>query len=117
MNNAGVMATPQSTTKDGYELQLGTNHLGHFALTGLLIDTLLATPNSRVVNVSSGAADQGKMRFDDLMFTAEHSRFAAYAQSKLANLLFTKELQRRLVDRGQRRLRWRPILVLPAPIW
>lgn len=100
MNNAGVMATPQMTTQDGFELQFGTNHLGHFALTGLLIDTILATPNSRIVNVSSGAADAGKIRFDDLMFTNNYSRFEAYSQSKLANLLFTVELQRRLAATG-----------------
>ena len=100
MNNAGVMATPQMTTQDGFELQLGTNHLGHYALTGLLIDTLLATPDSRIVNVSSGAADGGKIRFDDLMFTDDYSRFEAYGQSKLANLLFTVELQKRLAASG-----------------
>jgi NAD(P)-dependent dehydrogenase (short-subunit alcohol dehydrogenase family) len=98
MNNAGVMATPQMTTQDGFELQFGTNHLGHYALTGLLIDTLLATPNSRIVNVSSGAADGAKTRFDDLMFSDEYSRFEAYGQSKLANLLFTVELQKRLAE-------------------
>lgn len=96
MNNAGVMATPEMTTKDGFELQIGTNHLGHFALTGLLIETLLTTPNSRIVNVSSGAAEAGRIRFDDLMFTKGYGRFDAYSQSKLANLLFTVELQRRL---------------------
>ena len=100
MNNAGVMATPQMTTQDGFELQFGTNHLGHYALTGLLIDTLLATPNSRIVNVSSGAADAGKIRFDDLMFTDKYGRFEAYGQSKLANLLFTVELQKRLAASG-----------------
>jgi NAD(P)-dependent dehydrogenase (short-subunit alcohol dehydrogenase family) len=100
MNNAGVMATPQMTTQDGFELQFGTNHLGHYALTGLLIDTLLATPNSRVVNVSSGAADAGKIRFDDLMLTDKYGRFEAYGQSKLANLLFTVELQKRLAESG-----------------
>jgi NAD(P)-dependent dehydrogenase (short-subunit alcohol dehydrogenase family) len=100
MNNAGVMATPESKTEDGFELQLGTNHLGHFALTGLLIDVLLATPNSRIVNVSSGAADNGKMHFDDLMLTDNYSRFTAYSQSKLANLLFTVELQKRLAATG-----------------
>ena len=98
MNNAGVMATPQMTTQDGFELQLGTNHLGHYALTGLLIDTLLATPYSRIVNVSSGGADGAKIRFDDLMFSDDYSRFEAYGQSKLANLLFTVELQKRLVE-------------------
>ena len=75
MNNAGVMATPQLTTQDGFELQLGTNHLGHYALTGLLIDTLLATPESRIVNVSSAAANSGKIRFDDLMFSDDYDRF------------------------------------------
>ncbi len=100
MNNAGVMATPQMTTQDGFELQLGTNHLGHYALTGLLINILLATPNSRIVNVSSRAADDGRIRFDDLMFTDDYSRFEAYSQSKLANLLFTVELQKRLVASG-----------------
>ena len=98
MNNAGVMATPQMTTQDGFELQLGTNHLGHYALIGLLIDTLLATPNSRVVNVSSGAADGANIRFDDLMFSDKYSRFEAYGQSKLANLLFTVELRKRLAE-------------------
>lgn len=96
MNNAGVMATPQQKTADGFELQLGTNHLGHFALTGLLLDMLLATPESRVVNVSSLAAHTGEMHFDDLMLQENYTRFAAYRQSKLANLLFTLSLQKRL---------------------
>jgi NAD(P)-dependent dehydrogenase (short-subunit alcohol dehydrogenase family) len=100
MNNAGVMATPQMTTQDGFELQFGTNHLGHYALTGLLIDTLLAMPYSRIINVSSGAADGAKIRFDDLMFNDNYSRFEAYGQSKLANLLFTVELHKRLTASG-----------------
>ena len=100
MNNAGVMATPQMTTQDGFELQLGINHLGHYALTGLLIDTLLGTTNSRIVNVSSGAARRARIRFDDLMFSDSYKRFEAYGQSKLANLLFTVELQERLTAKG-----------------
>jgi NAD(P)-dependent dehydrogenase (short-subunit alcohol dehydrogenase family) len=97
INNAGVMHTPRSRTKDGFELQLGTNHLGHFALTGLLLDRLLAEPNSRVVTVSSLAHKVGaRIRFDDLQSERRYSPERAFAQSKLANLLFTYELQRRL---------------------
>ena len=96
MNNAGVMATPEAKTVDGFELQFGTNHLGHFALTGKLIDMLLATPNSRIVNVSSVSAENGNINFNDLMFEQGYRRFEAYAQSKLANLLFTLGLQRYL---------------------
>ena len=96
INNAGVMMTPKSTTKDGFELQFGTNHLGHFAFTGLLMDRLLATPLSRVVTVSSLAHRGGRIRFDDLRSERRYSRVGAYGQSKLANLLFTYELQRRL---------------------
>jgi NAD(P)-dependent dehydrogenase (short-subunit alcohol dehydrogenase family) len=98
INNAGVMMTPKSTTKDGFELQFGTNHLGHFALTGLLLDRVLAAPGSRVVTVSSVGhrfARNG-IRFDDLQWENDYSRFAAYGQAKLANLMFTYELQRRL---------------------
>jgi NAD(P)-dependent dehydrogenase (short-subunit alcohol dehydrogenase family) len=96
INNAGVMMTPKSTTKDGFELQFGTNHLGHFALTGLLLDRLLATPGSRVVTVSSIGHRAGRIRFDDLQSERSYNRARAYGQSKLANLLFTYELQRRL---------------------
>jgi NAD(P)-dependent dehydrogenase (short-subunit alcohol dehydrogenase family) len=99
VNNAGVMMTPKATTKDGFELQFGTNHLGHFALTGLLLERLLAAPGSRVVTVSSMGHKLGRMRFDDLQSTRRYSRVGAYAQSKLANLLFTYELQRRLAGR------------------
>ncbi|MDT5362671.1 MAG: hypothetical protein QOC69_4433 [Mycobacterium sp.] len=98
INNAGVMFTPKSTTKDGFELQFGTNHLGHFAFTGLLLDRVLAAPGSRVVTVSSVGhrfARQG-IRFDDLQWDRDYSRVGAYGQAKLANLLFTYELQRRL---------------------
>jgi len=96
VNNAGVMMAPKSTTRDGFELQFGTNHLGHFAFTGLLLDRLLATPLSRVVSVSSNGHRVGRIRFDDLQSTRRYSRMGAYGQSKLANLLFTYELQRRL---------------------
>lgn len=99
INNAGVMMTPKETTQDGFELQFGTNHLGHFALTGLLLDRLLATPGSRVVTVSSMGhrlfARNG-IRFDDLQWQRGYSRTGAYGQAKLANLMFTYELQRRL---------------------
>lgn len=96
INNAGVMIPPRTETADGFELQFGTNHLGHFALTGLLLDRILATPDSRIVNVSSLAHQSGRMRWDDLQWERSYRRFGAYAQSKLANLLFTFELQRRL---------------------
>ena len=95
-NNAGVMALPYRKTADGFEMQFGTNHLGHFALTGLLLEPLLATKGARVVNVSSTAHRMGKMRFDDLQWEHGYGKWAAYGQSKLANLLFTYELQRRL---------------------
>ena len=98
INNAGVMMTPKSTTQDGFELQFGTNHLGHFAFTGLLLDRVLAAPGSRVVTVSSVGhrfARNG-IRFDDLQSEREYSRVGAYGQAKLANLMFTYELQRRL---------------------
>jgi len=88
INNAGVMALPQRTTTDGFEMQLGTNHLGHFALTGRLLDLLLATPGSRVVNVSSIAHKFGKIRFHDLQSEKSYSKWGAYGQSKLANLLW-----------------------------
>ena len=96
INNAGVMFTPESTTNDGFELQFGTNHLGHFALTGLLLDRLLGVPGSRVITVSSTAHLSGRIRFDDLQWHRGYSAVGAYGQSKLANLLFTYELQRRL---------------------
>ncbi|BBY95356.1 short-chain dehydrogenase [Mycobacterium gallinarum] len=98
INNAGVMFTPKSTTKDGFELQFGTNHLGHFAFTGLLLDRVLETPGSRIVTVSSVGhrfARNG-IRFDDLQWEQSYNRYLAYGQSKLANLMFTYELQRRL---------------------
>lgn len=100
VNNAGVMALPRRVTKDGFEMQFGTNHLGHFALTGQLLDVLLKTPGSRVVNVSSIAHKFGKIRFHDLQSEKRYSKWAAYGQSKLANLLFTYELDRRLKEAG-----------------
>jgi NAD(P)-dependent dehydrogenase (short-subunit alcohol dehydrogenase family) len=96
VNNAGVMMTPKGTTSDGFELQLGTNHFGHFAFTGLLLDRLLEVPGSRVVTVSSIGHRFGRIRFDDLGSDLSYNRVGAYGQSKLANLLFTYELQRRL---------------------
>jgi len=101
INNAGVMIPPESRTKQAFELQFGVNHLGHFALTGLLLDLLLATPGARVVNVSSMAHRFGKIDFEDLDF--ERRRYnptGAYGQSKLANLLFTHELARRVAAAG-----------------
>ena len=89
INNAGVMMTPKATTKDGFELQFGTNHLGHFALTGLLLQRLVAAPGSRVVTVSSIGHKLGRLHFDDLQSERRYSRAGAYSQSKLANLLFT----------------------------
>jgi NAD(P)-dependent dehydrogenase (short-subunit alcohol dehydrogenase family) len=101
INNAGVMWTPKSTTKDGFELQFGTNHLGHFALTGLLLDRLLPVAGSRVVTVSSlGHRIRADIHFDDLQWERSYNRVAAYGQAKLANLLFTYELQRRLAPQG-----------------
>jgi NAD(P)-dependent dehydrogenase (short-subunit alcohol dehydrogenase family) len=96
INNAGVMAIPRRTTADGFEMQLGTNHLGHFALTGLLLEPLLAAPGARVVTVSSTAHRAGRMNFDDLHGERRYQRWLAYGQSKLANLLFGFELARRL---------------------
>jgi NAD(P)-dependent dehydrogenase (short-subunit alcohol dehydrogenase family) len=100
INNAGVMAPPRRLTKDGFESQFGTNHLGHFALTGLLLPALLAAPSPRVVTLSSGAHRIGTMRFDDLMGERRYNNWLAYGQSKLSNLLFCFELQRRAVAAG-----------------
>jgi NAD(P)-dependent dehydrogenase (short-subunit alcohol dehydrogenase family) len=101
INNAGVMWTPKSTTNDGFELQFGTNHLGHFAFTGLLLDRLLPVAGSRIVTVSSiGHRILADIHFDDLQWEHSYNRVAAYGQAKLANLLFTYELQRRLASHG-----------------
>ncbi len=96
INNAGVMAIPYRRTEDGFEMQMGTNHFGHFALTGLLLDALLAAPSPRVVTVSSLAHWFGSIRLHDLHWERHYAKWPAYAQSKLANLLFAFELQRRL---------------------
>ncbi len=99
INNAGVMYTPRQQTADGFEMQFGTNHLGHFAWTGQLLDLMLDTPGSRVVTVSSvGHRIRSKIDFDDLNAENGYNRIAAYGRSKLANLLFTYELQRRLAE-------------------
>jgi len=100
INNAGVMATPLRHTRDGFEWQFGVNHLGHFALTGYLIDLLLKTPGSRVVTVTSIAHFNGEINFDDLKGKHHYGRMNAYRQSKLANLLFAYELQRRIALAG-----------------
>lgn len=101
INNAGVMYPPKQTTDDGFELQFGTNHLGHFALTGLLLDRLLGVEGSRVVTVASIAHDiQAGIHFNDLQWDRGYNRVAAYGQSKLANLMFTYELDRRLLANG-----------------
>ncbi|MDT5003308.1 MAG: hypothetical protein QOJ24_484 [Mycobacterium sp.] len=104
INNAGVMYVPKrETTKDGFEMQFGTNHLGHFALTGLLLDNMLSVDGSRVVTVSSNGHKfplLADIYFDDLQFERGYHRIKAYGQSKLANLLFTYDLQRRLKLKG-----------------
>ncbi len=96
VNNAGIMATPYKLTTDGFEMQFGTNHLGHFLLTGLLLDILMGTAGSRVVTISSIAHFNGTINFDDINSTKDYSRMKSYRQSKLANLLFTYELDRKL---------------------
>lgn len=100
INNAGVMAIPRQETVDGFEMQLGVNHLGHFALTALLLDVIVSTPNARIHNVSSSANYTGSINFDDLMGKTSYNRWGAYGQSKLANIFFTFELQKRLNAAG-----------------
>jgi NAD(P)-dependent dehydrogenase (short-subunit alcohol dehydrogenase family) len=102
VNNAGVMWTPLRRTADGFELQFGVNHLGHFALTGLLLGAMQGLEGSRVVTVSSNAHKSGRIDFDDLQSQRRYRRGTAYCQSKLANLMFTYELQRRLAAAGAR---------------
>ena len=104
MNNAGVMALPRALTKDGFEAQLGTNHLGHFALTLRLLPALDAAPAPRVVTVASTAHRWGTLNFDDLMGERAYTAWGAYGQSKLANLLFAYELERRLRATGRKAL-------------
>jgi NAD(P)-dependent dehydrogenase (short-subunit alcohol dehydrogenase family) len=102
VNNAGVMIPPLGRTKQGFELQLGTNHFGHFALTGRLLPLVLRTPGARVVVVSSTAQSAGRIDFDDLNWERRTYRaFAAYGQSKLANMMFALELDRRLSRAGE----------------
>ncbi|WP_329263701.1 oxidoreductase [Streptomyces pseudovenezuelae] len=100
VNNAGVMALPYGTTADGFETQFGVNHLGHFALTGLLLPVLLAAPAARVVTVSSTAHVLANIDIDDLNSERRYRRWVAYARSKTANLLFVHELARRLAAHG-----------------
>lgn len=100
MNNAGIMAIPYTTTADGFEMQFGTNHLGHFALTAQVFDLLLAAKAPRIVNVSSQAHLMGKLRWEDLNWAQSYSKWSAYGMSKLANLLFTYELARRAQSKG-----------------
>jgi NAD(P)-dependent dehydrogenase (short-subunit alcohol dehydrogenase family) len=100
IDNAGLGWVPYTRTNDGLELTFATNHLGHFALTGQLLDLLLDVPGSRIVVVSSPAHRQGTINFDDLQSEKRYSQRAAYGQSKLANLLFAYELQRRLAAAG-----------------
>jgi protochlorophyllide reductase len=100
LNNAGLMAIPRQETVDGFEMQLGVNHLGHFALTGLLIDLIVKTAKARIHNVTSSANFAGTINFDDLMGQRRYGRWEAYGQSKLANVFFTFELQKRLSAAG-----------------
>jgi NAD(P)-dependent dehydrogenase (short-subunit alcohol dehydrogenase family) len=101
VNNAGVMAPPRRETSDGFELQFGTNHLGHFALTARLIETLQGHPDARVVTLSSNAHKTGRIDFEDLQREHRYTRRGAYGQSKLANLMFALELDRRLRAAGR----------------
>jgi len=100
LNNAGLMAIPRQETADGFEMQLGVNHLAHFALTGLLLDVIIRTPGARIHNVTSTANFMGAINFDDLMGKEAYSRWGAYGQSKLANVFFTFELDKRLKAAG-----------------
>jgi protochlorophyllide reductase len=108
INNAGVMALPRQLTRDGFERQFGTNHLGHFALTLLLLPLLRRRPGARVVTVTSGAQYFGRIPFDDLQGERRYDRWQAYGQSKLANVMTALELQRRLEPEGA------PVLSLAA---
>ena len=100
INNAGIMVPPFELTQDGFESQFGVNHLGPFALTGLLLDKLRATPGARIVSTSSIAHKRGKILFDDINADKQYNTMARYAMSKLANLYFAYELQRRLSSAG-----------------
>lgn len=100
INNAGLMAIPERQTAQGFEMQFGVNHLGHFALTGLLFDLLKETEKSRVVNVSSSAHKMGQIRFDDINWEKDYSKWKAYGMSKLANIHFTHEMADKVTARG-----------------
>ncbi len=129
VNNAGVMNTPESKTKDGFEMQFGTNHLGHFLLTELLLDTLKQSAPSRIVNLSSCYHDiamgrEGEIHFEDIHFTTrKYDGWKAYAQSKLANLLHASELGRRLTGTGVIAVSVHPgwvrtrLIRLSMPLW
>ncbi|MEU8797568.1 oxidoreductase [Spirillospora sp. NPDC048819] len=98
VNNAGVMAIPRRSTADGFEMQFGTNHLGHFALTGLLLPALRSAPSPRAVTLTSAFAWSGRLNFDDLQGERRYRKWSAYAQAKLANLIFARELDRRVPE-------------------
>ena len=100
INNAGIMVPPYSKTEDGFESQMGVNYFGHFLLTGLLLDTIVKTPGSRIVSLASNAHKNGYINFEDLHWEKKYSAMAAYRQSKLACLIFSYELQRRLERAG-----------------
>eukprot|EP00276_Gloeochaete_wittrockiana_P006118 CAMPEP_0184653624 /NCGR_PEP_ID=MMETSP0308-20130426/11357_1 /TAXON_ID=38269 /ORGANISM="Gloeochaete witrockiana, Strain SAG 46.84" /LENGTH=304 /DNA_ID=CAMNT_0027089205 /DNA_START=132 /DNA_END=1046 /DNA_ORIENTATION=- len=100
IDNAGVMATPRSLTRDGFELQFGVNHLGHFLLTNLLLEQLRESAPARVVVVSSNLHEKGHINFEDIMSEKSYDRWGAYGQSKLANILFARELNRRMAGTG-----------------
>jgi NAD(P)-dependent dehydrogenase (short-subunit alcohol dehydrogenase family) len=111
VNNAGVMIPPYGKTKDGFELQFGVNHLGHFALTGLLLETLQKAPGSRIVNIASMAHYRGNINFDDLNWEKRpYNAAKAYGDSKLANLYFTFEMARRLKNNS-------PLVLAAHPGW
>jgi NAD(P)-dependent dehydrogenase (short-subunit alcohol dehydrogenase family) len=113
INNAGVMIPPYTKTADGFELQFGTNHLGHFALTGLLLDLIKAKPGSRIVNLASSAHKYGKLDFNDLNWEKRrYKKMRAYGDSKIANLYFTYELQKRLEKNGGK-----TIVIASHPGW
>lgn len=102
LNNAGLMAPPLQRTKDGFEIQFGTNHLGHFALTGQLLELLEAADAPRIVQISSLAHRGGKLMWGNLNAEKSYSRWAFYCQSKLANLIFARDLNRRLEKAGSK---------------
>jgi NAD(P)-dependent dehydrogenase (short-subunit alcohol dehydrogenase family) len=104
INNAGIMIPPLMRTKDGFEIQFGVNHLGHFLLTNLLLPLVIKTENSRIVTLSSGAHRSGEIMFDDINWEKSYSKFPAYSQSKLANLMFALDLNEKLQAAGHKTL-------------